>query len=204
MSNRDLSLDPKILESAKKEFLAKGFLDASLKAICDDADVTTGAVYRRYKGKEDLFVDVVKPAVDLFDSLMISGEDINQRRAEEDRLQDSWLNADEIVKYWINQIYKDRETVVILLSKADGTVYSNFVNDFIEKNFVMSYEFMKALEAQGRCNLRLSYIEFHVLLTSYWTALFELVIHDFSLSEALDFVPKITTFFAWDKLIEFS
>ncbi len=203
MSNRDLTLDPKILESAKKEFLDKGFLDASLKSICANAGVTTGAIYRRYKGKEELFIDVVKPAIDLFDNLMSSGIDMNQRRAEEGRLRDSWLNVDEVVKYWLKEIYKYREAAVILLSKSDGTIYSSFINDFIEKNFIVSYEFMKQLEMEGRCILHLSYIEFHILLTSYWTALFELVVHDFSLSEALDFVPKITTFFAWNKLIEF-
>ncbi len=33
MSNRDVSLDPKIIESAKNEFLKKGFIEASLKDI---------------------------------------------------------------------------------------------------------------------------------------------------------------------------
>ena len=50
MSRPDISIDPKLLESAKEEFLSKGFLEASLKTICDNAGVTTGALYKRYKG----------------------------------------------------------------------------------------------------------------------------------------------------------
>lgn len=50
MPVRDTSIDPRLLESARKEFMEKGFLKAELKTICDNAGVTTGAVYKRYKG----------------------------------------------------------------------------------------------------------------------------------------------------------
>ena len=54
MSKPDRSIDPLILESARKEFLEKGFEKASLKEICAGAQVTTGALYKRYSGKENI------------------------------------------------------------------------------------------------------------------------------------------------------
>ena len=45
----------KILEAARKEFLAKGFQSASLRNIVKTAGVTTGAFYGYYKSKEELF-----------------------------------------------------------------------------------------------------------------------------------------------------
>ena len=51
MAVPDHSIDPRILESARKEFLTYGFEKASLKSICEGAGVTTGALYKRYKGK---------------------------------------------------------------------------------------------------------------------------------------------------------
>ena len=36
MSVRDTSIDPRLLESARKEFMEKGFLKAELKIICDN------------------------------------------------------------------------------------------------------------------------------------------------------------------------
>ena len=60
MSVRDTSIDPRLLESARKEFMERGFLKAELKTICDNAGVTTGAVYKRYRGKEELFRAVVQ------------------------------------------------------------------------------------------------------------------------------------------------
>ena len=55
MSLPDATIDGRLLESARRHFLEKGFLNAQLKDICDDADVTTGALYKRYRGKEELF-----------------------------------------------------------------------------------------------------------------------------------------------------
>ena len=63
MAVADRSIDPRILDSARTEFLASGFEKASLKTICEGAGVTTGALYKRYKGKEDLFCAVVEQTV---------------------------------------------------------------------------------------------------------------------------------------------
>ena len=63
MSVADRSIDPRIIESAKEEFLQKGFLDASLQEICKNAGVTTGALYKRFKGKEELFCALVESTV---------------------------------------------------------------------------------------------------------------------------------------------
>lgn len=42
-------INQSILASAKKEFLAYGYEKASLRQICKQANVTTGALYKRYK-----------------------------------------------------------------------------------------------------------------------------------------------------------
>ena len=51
MAVADRSIDPRILESARTEFLASGFEKASLKTICEGAGVTTGALYTALQGK---------------------------------------------------------------------------------------------------------------------------------------------------------
>ena len=63
MSVRDTSLDLPILESAKAEFRKMGFEKSSLKEIAEKAGVTTGAIYKRYNGKEDLFCAVVESCI---------------------------------------------------------------------------------------------------------------------------------------------
>ena len=51
MAVPDHSIDPRIFESARKEFLENGFEKASLKAICEGAGVTTGRCTSGTKGK---------------------------------------------------------------------------------------------------------------------------------------------------------
>ena len=54
----------KILEVGKKEFLAKGFKDASLRKIVADAGFTKGAFYGYYPDKAALFEALVSGAAD--------------------------------------------------------------------------------------------------------------------------------------------
>ena len=51
MSTPDKSIDPRLLASAEAEFNKNGFIKAELKTICENAGITTGALYKRYKGK---------------------------------------------------------------------------------------------------------------------------------------------------------
>ena len=53
MAVADHSIDPRILKSARAEFVKHGFEKSSLKAICDGAGVTTGAFTNGIKGRKN-------------------------------------------------------------------------------------------------------------------------------------------------------
>lgn len=53
----------KIIESGKLNFLNDGYERSNLRKICKDAGVTTGAFYRHFDDKEDLFISLVEPLV---------------------------------------------------------------------------------------------------------------------------------------------
>ena len=48
-----------LIEAAKKEFLEKGYNKASLRNICANAGMTTGALYFFFSNKEDLYESIV-------------------------------------------------------------------------------------------------------------------------------------------------
>ena len=52
--------DKHLLECAGREFLEKGYMKASLRNICKEAGVTTGALYFFFKDKEDLLAALVE------------------------------------------------------------------------------------------------------------------------------------------------
>lgn len=59
MANKDHSLDSGIIQAAYAEFLSCGFQKASLHKIAEEAGVSTGAIYTRYKNKDALFVSLL-------------------------------------------------------------------------------------------------------------------------------------------------
>ena len=64
MASRDHSLDDGIVKAARAEFLSCGFQKASLHKIAENAGVTTGAIYTRYRNKEALFVSLLQGFLD--------------------------------------------------------------------------------------------------------------------------------------------
>ncbi|HAC31005.1 MAG TPA: TetR/AcrR family transcriptional regulator, partial [Treponema sp.] len=75
MAESSIETKNRLLESAKKEFLEKGFTAASLRTIAANAGVTTGAMYRHFKDKDAFFcalvddaIETTKKAVSLADS----------------------------------------------------------------------------------------------------------------------------------------
>ena len=62
MANKDHSLDPLIIKASKEEFLNNGYNNASLRNIAAKCNITTGALYTRYKNKDELFESLIKNA----------------------------------------------------------------------------------------------------------------------------------------------
>ncbi len=146
---------------------------------------------------------MVKPAVDIFKTLSDETFETYKYREKNHKLNETWRNNSGNIKAWVTRLYREKEAIRILLSKSDGTMYSNFIHDFIEENFKGSYKLMKDWEQKDMCTIDLTYEEYHILVTCYWTALFEMFIHDFTLEHALVFALKIDRLFAWREFIKF-
>ena len=59
MKVKDESINSKLLECAKAEFMEKGFADASMRTIAERAGVTTGMLYSRFADKDEMFRSIV-------------------------------------------------------------------------------------------------------------------------------------------------
>ena len=75
MSKQVKGVSEKIEACAKKEFLEKGYVDASLRTIAEEADTTTGSIYSRYGGKEGLFSAIVEPVAREFTENFVSWQE---------------------------------------------------------------------------------------------------------------------------------
>lgn len=197
MATADSSIDPRILESAKVEFLQHGYQGASLKAICNRADVTTGALYKRYEGKEALFGAVVEPALQALVALADTVEQRDHVLLRKASLSSIWLNSEVTYRYWMDVFYEYFDGLKLLLCCSEGTQYSGFLHAFVKENTSHVLTFMEAVRQQGIHANEINEQELHILLTAYWTAIMEVIVHDFSKEEAYAYCKTLAGFFNW-------
>ncbi len=122
----------RLLDSARKEFLEKGYMKASLRAICKNAGVTTGALYFFFQGKEDLLANLVEEPLKGLTS-MISSHLLEELESEPAFASIEEESADrkasiEIVHF----LYQNYDIFQILLMKSQGSAYEDVVSRFAD------------------------------------------------------------------------
>ena len=125
----------KLLQSARAEFLEKGYMKASLRTICKNAGVTTGALYFFFQDKEDLFESIAKETINNIWQMMQGHYNDERVMAENgmttEEIQDNHGDLDESAAI-IQQMYLHRDDILLVLTKAQGTKFENIADKFIE------------------------------------------------------------------------
>jgi len=197
MSTRDTSIDPKLIQSAKDEFMKHGFIKAELKTICDNAGVTTGAIYKRYKGKEELFEAVVSKAVKALDDFINVRTDVDFSKMTDDQVRSTWIMEDKYVIEMFKMLWEYHDDFVLLLDKSAGTKYENYRHDFAYRMTHAYMQYYSAAVARGIAEAVITEEEMHVLCTSFWTAIYEPFVHDMSWVDVENHSRIICRFFNW-------
>ena len=129
----DKETKEKLLVSAKAEFLEKGYMQASLRNICKNAGVTTGALYFFFKDKEDLFASLVEEPLSglhkmmkehYWDEMQLAKQGGHQLHA----LTDDLATAKEVIRY----MYRYYDEFQLLLKKSQGSRFENVIDEFVE------------------------------------------------------------------------
>ncbi len=201
MATPDKSIDPRLLASAKAEFMKYGYLKAELKTICENADITTGAVYKRYKGKEDLFSAVVEDIASELTDFVESRSELDFSLLSDDEIYDSWVMSYEAMTPLFKLLYSNRDTVSLLIDKAAGTRYENFNHEYVTKMSYAYEQFYAEAYKRGLAHAEVTREEFHVLISSFWTCVCEPIIHDMSWEQIEEHCRIVCRFFNWQKVI---
>lgn len=125
----------KLLLCAKKEFLEKGYQNASLRNICKNVDVTTGALYFCFQNKEDLFRSIVEEPLQTIYTIMLSHfqdeiDQINHRNL-------IWASGEDsgdflIARQMIHYMYRNYDVFQMLLTKSQGSGYETCLDQFVD------------------------------------------------------------------------
>ncbi len=121
-----------LIEAAKKEFLEKGYNKASLRTICANAGVTTGALYFFFENKADLFAAIVDPPLKGLKEILIThfSDDIKEVSGL-GSLEDMDMDHSEISDRIVGYIYDNYDSFMLLLTASENTVYENVVDELV-------------------------------------------------------------------------
>ena len=132
MASRVEGFDEKILACAKEEFLEKGYTDASIRTIAQNAGVSTSAIYTRYSDKEGLFRFLVEPAAnglkELLRQSLSSFSSLTVSEQNKKFMEYSDRGFEVVTAY----IYKYFPEFKLLITRAPGNYYQEFLEGLVK------------------------------------------------------------------------
>lgn len=203
MAKADPTIEPRILQSARREFLAQGFERASLKRICAEADVTTGALYKRYDGKEALFCAVVAGTVADLEEIIRQKTAARPADLTDEALIRAWDMDVDYMMWWFRYLYDRHDGFVLLLRCAGGTRYADFEHDWVQAMTDATYAYYQEAFRRGLTRVEVPKGEMHILLTAFWATIYEPFIHDFDWSQIESHCRLVCRMFDWYAMFGF-
>lgn len=123
----------KLIASAKTEFMEKGYAKASLRKICANAGVTTGALYFFFHDKEDLFRSIVEPPLTtLMNMLQEHFREDEQILSLPAVYEKQKGDHDEIAELLIHHLYQNYDIFILLLTKSQGTIFEDILDRIVD------------------------------------------------------------------------
>lgn len=181
----------RILECAKKEFLEKGYTDASLRTIASEADTSTNSIYVRFKDKEGLFAAIVEPVSEEFISHFLNvqetfhGFDIETQRREVGK-----YSGNEMIKM-VDYIYDHFDEFSLLLDHSYGTKFHNFTDRLVSMEEEYTWKWLEATGSRMEPEGEMTKEFYHIMITSYFEGIFEVVRHKMGREDAKKYVAMM-------------
>ena len=201
MSVPDRSIDPRLLKSAKEVFLEKGFEMAQLSEICEKAGVTTGALYKRFSGKEELFCEVVEDTIEGMRNYVSRIENADLSKYSDQEIFDGFhMNPDVNIR-WLKYLYDHKEGFILLIKCSSGTRHSDFHDRWTDKMNKVHYQFYLEAKRRGLAKREVSEKEMNVYSTAVWALFYKPFLLEFSWDEMEKYAYALADFVDWYKAL---
>lgn len=186
----------KILENGKKHFLKYGFEKANLRDICKDAGVTTGAFYRHFNDKNELFEALVDPIANRvlsnfsqYETASISSVEAGQNEKVEKVHIEGTLETAMF-------LFENKELYFLLIHCAYGTSYANFLEKLTTMEDHTRRKVREITSGADNSSEQMGDTGIHIINHAHFVALTEVVLRSESKRELLENAELVSRFFA--------
>ena len=181
----------RILECAKKEFLEKGYTDASLRTIASEAGTSTNSIYVRFKDKEGLFGAIVEPVSEEFMARCLNVQETFHGFDSETQRKEVGKYSGNAMLNMVDYIYDHFEEFCLLLDASYGTKFHNFVDRLVSLEEEYTWKWMEATGSRMDSADGMTEAFYHIMVTSYFEGIFEVVRHKMGREEAKKYVSMM-------------
>ena len=183
-----------VLACARKEFLEKGYKDASLRVIAQAAGTSTGSIYTRFKDKAGLFDAIVSPAADQLKDMFVEIQEnfhsLDDSTQEAEMGEYTSRHQMEMLEY----IYDHFDEFRLLLDCSDGTRFSGFVDELVDIEVEYTYKYMEVINCESVKSGVVTEDFIHIIVTAYFNGMFEVVRHNMSRDDARKYIRLLNRY----------
>ncbi|GEP84493.1 Potential acrAB operon repressor [Staphylococcus piscifermentans] len=167
----------KLLDVSLKNFLESGFEQTKLRQICRDAEVTTGAFYKHFKNKEEIFEEIVMPLIiKLKEAYQNRYTDFFEFNTKQDVVK-KWADNNDEMYVFIDLFYDNYDVFTLLFFNAQGTKYENMLEKVTQYSEENTHKFYKVLFPNSE---PLNKEKVHFYTYAYFAAMLDVLRHQFS------------------------
>lgn len=198
---RVAGVSERLLECAEEEFLEKGFQNASMREIARKANTSPRAIYTRFPNKEGLFDAIVSPVSEGLIQLYRNHGDVfwekygNMEEAAPFSFNDVAVYAESIYIDMIDYIYDHRSKFLLIQNSLDGSRHTVLIHELTNANLrhlLECRELKKVKETKTEIMMKV----LHMLIYSFYAAVFEPLRHDMNRREARFYIETLCRFFS--------
>ena len=191
-----------ILETAKREFLERGFLGTSMRRIAGLSGVTTGAMYGYFASKEEIFDSLVKDAYEAVMNVYRNAHEEFASLPYEEQVAGMGTITARCIEWCVGYIYDHIDEFRLILLCSEGTHYSSMVDEMMKIEEQSTEDFVNLMRANGMDIPHIDPLLEHMITSGYFTSFFEVVRHSVPRDEAKDYIQNLQAFYraGWECL----
>lgn len=183
-----------VLACAKKEFLERGYTDASLRTIAQEAGTSTSSIYTRFKDKEGLFEAIVGPAAaqmkEMFLEIQENFHALDEEVQEAEMGQYTSRHQMDLLDY----IYEHFEEFYLLINGAGGSRFASFLDELVQIEVDYTYKYMEVIGCETVKSGLVTEEFLHIIVTAYFNGMFEVVRHRMPKADAVKYIRLLNRY----------
>jgi len=192
-----------ILREARKEFLERGYKEASMRSIARRAQVGVSNIYNYFTSKDELFTQVLSPVLTALDKML---EEHNNPDNLSLQIFHNSYYLNKSIQQILTLVLRFRKELKLLLFHANGSSLANYRNEFTDRQTETGLNYMKLMKARfPQLQVGMSPFFLHTI-SSWWLSIIgELVTHNnLKPDEIQQFVREFVSYSTagWKQLME--